>query len=117
MARRAGGGRVTDFNSPVEFMARREQWNYGISLYARQVTKEGEHLIAQPLVLAPHERFAPAEPFAMVDIEQAQQLMDELWQCGLRPSEGTGSAGSLRATERHLEDMRKLVARWSGAVL
>ena len=38
----------------------------------------------------------------------AQNLMDELWQAGLRPSEGTGSAGSLRATEKHLEDMRKI---------
>jgi len=117
MARRAFGGRVTTFNHPIEFMARREQWNCGISLYARQVTREGEHFMAQPLVMAPHERFTQATPFAMVDIEQAQQLMDELWQCGLRPSEGTGSAGSLRATERHLEDMRKLVARWSGAGL
>jgi hypothetical protein len=35
--------------------------------------------------------------------------MDQLWQCGLRPSEGTGSAGSLAATQRHLEDMRALV--------
>lgn len=32
--------------------------------------------------------------------------MDELWTCGLRPSEGTGSAGSLAATERHLKDMQ-----------
>ena len=33
-------------------------------------------------------------------------LIDELWSAGLRPSEGTGSAGSLAATERHLADMR-----------
>jgi hypothetical protein len=39
-------------------------------------------------------------------IQQAQQLMDELWQCGLRPTEGSGSAGSLAATERHLKDMQ-----------
>lgn len=39
----------------------------------------------------------------------AQALMDSLWDCGLRPSEGTGSAGSLAATQRHLEDMRSLV--------
>ena len=36
-------------------------------------------------------------------------LMDDLWQCGLRPSEGTGSAGALAATQKHLDDMRKLV--------
>lgn len=39
---------------------------------------------------------------------EAQQLMDELWTAGLRPSEGTGSAGALAAAERHLNDMRKL---------
>lgn len=47
-------------------------------------------------------------PFANISKALAQKLMDELWICGLRPSEGTGSAGSLAATERHLEDMRKL---------
>ena len=35
-------------------------------------------------------------------------LMDELWQCGFRPSEGSGSAGSLAATERHLRDMQAI---------
>lgn len=41
--------------------------------------------------------------------EQAQQFMDELWRSGFRPTEGSGSAGSLAATERHLADMRALV--------
>src|SRR5690348_326834 len=41
--------------------------------------------------------------------ENAQALMDELWACGLRPTEGSGSAGSLAAIERHLKDMQKLV--------
>ena len=49
------------------------------------------------------------EPTFSLDMEEAQELMDNLWQLGLRPTEGTGSAGSLAATERHLEDMRKLV--------
>ena len=40
----------------------------------------------------------------------AQVLMDELWNCGVRPTEGTGSAGSLKATENHLGDMRKIVS-------
>jgi hypothetical protein len=41
--------------------------------------------------------------------DEAQSLIDELWVIGLRPSEGTGSAGALAATQRHLEDMRALV--------
>jgi len=39
----------------------------------------------------------------------AQVLMDDLWSCGIRPSEGTGSAGAFKAQGAHLEDMRKLV--------
>jgi hypothetical protein len=40
---------------------------------------------------------------------EAQILMDSLWDCGTRPSEGQGSAGQLAAVKYHLEDMRKLV--------
>ncbi len=40
--------------------------------------------------------------------------MDDLWAAGLRPTEGTGSAGALRAVERHLEDMRRLVFEKEG---
>src|SRR5581483_8221763 len=40
----------------------------------------------------------------------AQVLMDDLCKCGLRPTEGTGSAGAMAAQTRHLEDMRKLVS-------
>ena len=40
---------------------------------------------------------------------QAQDLMDKLWMVGFRPTEGSGSAGALAATERHLRDMRRLV--------
>lgn len=52
----------------------------------------------------PHERLE--EPTMVLEISAAQGLMDELWRCGLRPSEGSGSAGSLAATERHLKDMQ-----------
>lgn len=44
-----------------------------------------------------------------IDPTAAQVLMDSLWDCGLRPSEGSGSAGALAATQRHLEDLRHLV--------
>ena len=49
------------------------------------------------------------DPTFRFDMHQAQQLMDELWTCGLRPTEGSGSAGAMAATQRHLEDMRTLV--------
>lgn len=40
--------------------------------------------------------------------EHAQQLIDQLWDCGLRPTEGTGSAGQLAATQKHLADMKEI---------
>ncbi len=49
------------------------------------------------------------EPTFHLDYTNAQLLIDDLWYCGFRPSEGTGSAGALKATEKHLDDMRKIV--------
>ena len=40
-------------------------------------------------------------------LEAAQELMDELWRCGLRPTE-VGTAGELAAVRYHLQDMRAL---------
>lgn len=49
------------------------------------------------------------DPTFRLSMDEAQTLMNDLWNCGLRPSEGTGSAGALAATQKHLEDMRTLV--------
>jgi len=48
------------------------------------------------------------DPLEM-DAKAAQVLMDDLWACGIRPTEGSGSAGAFEAQRRHLEDMRALV--------
>jgi len=53
------------------------------------------------------ESVEPQESIVM-PLETAQELIDSLWQCGLRPSEGSGSAGSLKATENHLKDLQTL---------
>ena len=55
------------------------------------------------------EEAVAAPPSFMLDDQMAQQLMDDLWHCGLRPTDGAGTAGAMRAVERHLEDMRTLV--------
>lgn len=82
-------------------------------LIIRDVSNGVEKLsIAQPLTLTPMpaaDDYVEPRPTVSLQPHAAQQLMDELWQCGLRPTEGTGSAGSLAATERHLADLQKLV--------
>lgn len=42
---------------------------------------------------------------------EAQGLMESLWKAGIRPRSGEGSVGQLGATERHLADMRAIVAK------
>jgi hypothetical protein len=64
--------------------------------------------IASPIEMKPVEEGAYMPPAAVIPATAAQELMDELWQCGFRPSEGTGSAGSLAATERHLKDLQRV---------
>ena len=51
------------------------------------------------------------EPCARIELEEAQALMDNLWNCGLRPTEESGSAGSMSATQKHLQDMRAIVQK------
>ncbi|MDO8415509.1 MAG: hypothetical protein Q7S87_04790 [Agitococcus sp.] len=93
---------------PIEVMARRDEWNTGVSIYMRQRTVGEGCVVAAKVTFVPHESGTMIEPMMRLEIQQAQQLMDELWQCGLRPTERTGSAGSLAATERHLKDMQAL---------
>ena len=47
--------------------------------------------------------------FACISKDTAQILMDDLWTCGIRPTEGQGSAGAMAAVQEHLKDLRKLV--------
>ena len=38
--------------------------------------------------------------------EAAQELMDSLWSCGLRPTDGAGSAGAMTCAQENLKDLR-----------
>lgn len=87
----------------------KEAWDDGIQVMVFQRGNDGTKYVAQDLqlrILADGERIQ--EPTLRLENQEAQFLMDELWRCGLRPSEGTGSAGSLAATEKHLRDMQAI---------
>lgn len=49
--------------------------------------------------------------------EQCQKLMDDLFRIGFRPTDGQGSAGQMDAVQKHLLDMRCLVAKKYGVGL
>jgi len=58
----------------------------------------------------------PDTPLVKLSQTEAQVLMDSLWDCGLRPSEGSGSAGAMLATQQHLADSQKAVGWLQGSV-
>jgi len=104
------------------FFFERHPWNFDFALYLTARDNNGKLAVALPLqmrMITDEEAVQASSSPPMTEIrkDEAQQLMDELWRIGMRPSEGSGSAGSLAATERHLADMRALVAHTMGAKL
>ena len=90
------------------FHAQRAPFGRGIAIHMAQ--RNGDQLfVVDDVLLSKAVEGEMSRPMLDLDLTAAQQLMDELWHCGLRPTEGSGSADSLAATERHLADMRRLV--------
>lgn len=92
--------------------------NRGISLFIDDIPMYGnidqQHMTALPIkmrIVEPSEIYSTDDSFAPITIrpEAAQKLIDDLWDCGLRPSEGTGSAGQLAAVQKHLADFRTIL--------
>ena len=98
----------------IEFFAELRQFGRRIDLHM-VVPSRGE---GDPAYMARNVTFtamaedeqttAFVDPPLSFSIRSAQSLMDQLWKCGLRPSEGRGSAGALAATQAHLADMRDI---------
>ncbi len=98
-----------DVNDSAELRAMSAPWSDTIELLLRIRTASGQLSCGTNVEMETVEPGHQVNPTFRLRTEKAQQLMDDLWSCGLRPSEGTGSAGAMRATEKHLDDMRRLV--------
>jgi len=68
----------------------------GDPVVMRTLTREEEHSVCIP------------ETFQL-GAAGAQELVDQLWAAGVRPTAAAGSVGQLAAMESHLKDLRRLV--------
>jgi hypothetical protein len=94
----------------TKFLAERRLWNDDIAISGIQRSNtETFRLLPVPMEL--HTRGERIEPFMSLQLEQAQSLIDALYDAGLRPSQAAGSSGQLEAVKYHLEDMRKLALK------
>lgn len=102
---------MSDFIRGVRLEAAAKSWSNAIDfvLFARHGDKIAHSTKIEMYVPEKSEEGLSIEPTFSLQSEEVQELMDRLWQLGFRPSEGTGSAGALAATQKHLEDMRRLV--------
>ena len=94
-----------------EVFIRRVDYSKGFEFQMRHRFNEQDlWAMAQPVEFKEiADGVAWVEPMMTLTPRAAQRVMDELWQEGLRPTQGSGSAGSLAATESHLKDMRRIV--------
>jgi hypothetical protein len=78
-------------------------------VYLWQADESGRYYARPPgMAQVPDGTYAP--PMLSLRPQEAQQLIDRLWQAGLRPRDGSGSSAQVEALTKHLDDMRKIVA-------
>jgi hypothetical protein len=88
----------------TEIRVMKSPWSFGVDV----LIKQGNNVVSD-ITFREYNGGEIVNPTFNLNTNNAQRLMDELWIAGFRPSEGSGSAGALKATEKHLEDMRSLV--------
>ncbi len=87
-------------------------WYEGVSISIQERNpNNGRLAIVKELTIEEIPEGSLVPETANISREAAQELMNDLYSIGIRPSEGTGSAGSLQATEKHLNDMRAIVGK------
>lgn len=85
-------------------------WYAGYSVAYIQHRPDGKIAVGEPLkVKVDVADGDPIEPLLSLRKDEVQVLMDDLWNCGIRPSEVANDVGELRATKEHLKDMQAIV--------
>lgn len=94
----------------MKFCIRRSfaDFGYELTLGVREVAT-GKWGVAKPIEVEPLQEGSNVPATMRLDDPELQQLMDELWRVGIRPSNGEGNVGMIGAMKEHLADMRKLV--------
>lgn len=98
----------------LKILARVLPWSfgYGLQMYHRNPIDHDKIAICSKIEFTSYDISAGAVPESetiIIDEISAQSLMDSLWNCGIRPTEGAGSAGAMAAQGKHLADMRQIV--------
>lgn len=70
-------------------------------------------IVTDLIVTQQEDKIIPFEGIIPFPKEAGQDLMDQLWQCGIRPSHQQITSETMQAMKDHLTDMQKLVFGYS----
>lgn len=96
------------FTEGLEARAHAAPWDRSVEIAIIKRMPEGRKAYAKSLTMETVGTGVAIQKAFSLEYEAAQKLMDDLWDAGLRPSEGSGSAGSLAATQKHLADLKQI---------
>lgn len=104
---------MTFLNYDDKVRAKAAPWMNGVEIAAFGKLPNGDTRVAvvQWETIADN---AEMKPTLAIRMDQAQVLMDDLWNAGVRPTDGAGSAGAMRAAERHIQDLRAVAFKVLG---
>ncbi len=92
----------------IVLRAEKSPWAHVVEFVLMEIDGDLVRAVSEPVVMRKVEPCEAVTHRPMVTLRgpEAQLLMDDLWRAGIRPSEGTGSAGQLAAVQSHLQHMR-----------
>jgi hypothetical protein len=83
-------------------------WDNRFSVWLTHESGDGVTRVAPTCVFAPVTEGEAMPPTFVLHQEQAQALFNQLWNMGLRPNDGGGSAVHVQAMKEHIADLRKV---------
>lgn len=98
-------------NTRIAVEPARAQRGYGLFLAGHDEANNLVYVtgvVLQTTLLKDQPAYHTPAPVTLWD-EEAQMLMDSLWQAGLRPSSGEGNTAHMTAKDAHLDDLRRVL--------
>lgn len=84
----------------------------GVNLYLFGKDVDGSLSVAAPIayeVLQDYQLAEQTSPTLTISMEAAQQLLDDLYNVGLRPTHAIETGSTLAAQKAHIDDLRTIL--------
>jgi hypothetical protein len=90
----------------------------GIEIYIREPLGEGRISYAEPITMSePLDDSRFIQPAFTITKESAEQLMEDLWNAGIRPAATKPQGETIAALKDHLEDSKAVAHQLLNYVL